>query len=827
MRFPVTIRSFLGIGVVLGFACWAATSQEISAGKPNLILVLLDDVSAKEFTCYGGQGIKTPSLDRMAREGVMFRTAWSTPLCGPSRALLHTGRYGGRTQYLDNAVTPKRPFWTQHLVLGKILQSAGYATTMVGKSHFSNNPRADLGFDEYCIERFWPGYDGPPQAASAKGTASMYAVQWYWHPGLVADGKGCPTQPDDFGPDLEVDRIKTFISRRKSQPFFVYYPMNLPHMAVRSTNAPTSLGARWNYTDVPERDADGNRTGKRIKGSLKADLEYVDFLIGQIWAQVVAEGLEQKTILMVAGDNGTAGYGKGRLTSEVAVRIPFIVYGPGRVKSIGPCNALVDFADILPTLTELAGARLPEGYALDGQSFAPLLQGKPFPGREWIHSFLGTARWLRDQRWLLDGAGNFYDCGNSRDETAGYREVTASTEPEVLAARSRFEAILKTIPAPDRNDPAIGPALIRFEQKVKGAGKAANPSPSGQNRPELKVGSPDRPLIGAIRWDGWFKDNPWEKNLKATKWRYRLPFFATVGDTGEVHVCGDTQAVMDREIEYAKAGGLSYWAFCYYHPKSLGRVDAYNYGWRRYLASERKNDLNFCLLLQGGTHLGPTNEWDATVAQFVSLFKEPTYQRVCGGRPLVYVYTCDKLIPHFGSAQAAGDAFRRLRAASEKGSTGVPYLVAQIWPNQTTAEFLDAVGFDALGAYSAQGNTNSGEPYAKLVEMNRWYWNQYKATGREVVPLVNAGWDGRPRNYPGAWYETAQPAEVANAVKSALDWTRANPSTARAGTVLIYAWNEHDEGGWLCPTLNPDGTANTERLQALATVLKSDRLEGR
>jgi hypothetical protein len=219
--------------------------------------------------------------------------------------------------------------------------------------------------------------------------------------------------------------------------------------------------------------------------------------------------------------------------------------------------------------------------------------------------------------------------------------------------------------------------------------------------------------------------------------------------------------------------------------------------------------------------------WDATIAQFVGLFKEPTYQKVCGGRPLLYVYTCDKLVSHFGSAEAAGDAFGRLRAASEKAGTGAPYLVAQVWPNLTTAPFLDAVGFDALGAYSAQGNTNSGAPYAKLVEMNRWYWNQYKAAGREVVPLVNAGWDGRPRNYPGAWYETAKPAEVADAVKAALNWTRANPNTCRAGTVLVYAWNEYDEGGWLCPTLNSDGTANTERLQALASVLKPDPLDTR
>jgi arylsulfatase A len=488
--FPASLRALLCLGAAAAFPYWAAMGAETAADrKPNIILVLLDDVSAKEFTCYGGQGISTPTLDRMAREGVMFRTAWSTPLCGPSRALLHTGRYGGRTQYLDNDIMPGKPFWTQHQVLGKVLQSAGYATTMIGKSHFSNHPHADLGFDEYCIARYWPGYDGPPQAAAAQATASMYAVQWYWHPGLVVDGKGYPTKADDFAPDIEVDRIKNFIGRHKSQPFFVYYPMNMPHMMVNSTNTPTSPGARWNYTDVPARDAHGHKTGKRIKGSLKTDLEYIDYLIGQIWAQVVADGLEQRTVLLVTGDNGTAGYGKGKLNSEVALRVPFIVYGPGQVKRAGPSDALVDFADILPTLADLGGARLPEGYTLDGMSFAPLLQGKPLPDRGWIHSYLGTARWLRDQRWLLDGNGKFYDCGTNRDETAGYRDVTASTEPEVLAAKSRFEAILKIIPAPDRNDPVIGPALNRFD-KAKGAGKAAAPSPNGEKRKtESKAGA--------------------------------------------------------------------------------------------------------------------------------------------------------------------------------------------------------------------------------------------------------------------------------------------------------------------------------------------------
>ncbi len=829
------LRLVACLGAGFGLCPALTASEPLPAVKPNLILVLLDDVSAKEFACYGGRGIETPNLDRMARGGVQFQTAWSTPLCGPSRALLHTGRYGGRTGYLDNGINPRQPFWKGNQVLGQVLQSAGYATGMFGKSHFSNNPKADLGFDEYCIARYWPGYDGPPQAAAHKGTSSMYAVQWYWHPGLVADGKGLPTRADDFGPDLEVERINSFIGRHKAQPFFVYYPMNLPHMMVQSTNSPTSPGARWKYTEVPERDAAGSKTGKRIKGSLKTDLEYADFLIGQIWAQVVAEGLAQQTILIVTGDNGTAGYGKGKLNSEVALRVPFVVYGPGRVEAIGSSDALVDFADMLPTLAELAGAKFPEGYALDGKSFAPLLAGKPFAGREWIHSYLGTARWLRDQRWLRDGNGRFYDCGNRRDETAGYRDVTDSTDPEVVASRQRFDALLQTIPAADLNDPEIGPALKRFEQRTKaGLRTRTAVSPPSTGRMETKSKdvevqaiassedtlkrelqqSPARPLIGAIRWDGWFNNNPWQTNLADPKWRDRLPFFAKVGKAGAVSVGGDSQAVMDEEIAYAKSGGLGYWAFCYYHPKANARLNPYNYGWERYLASKHKQDLNFCLLLQG-QHLGTTNDWTATVAQFVKLFQEPTYQRVCGDRPLLYIYSGDKLIPTFGSATAASNALHQLRATSELRGAGNPYIVAQIWPNQVAADFLKAIPFDALGAYSAQGDKNPGGAYAALAGANRWYWEQFKATGREVVPLVNAGWDGRPRNYPGAWYEPGTPAEIAASIKSALDWNRANPETARADTVLVYAWNEYDEGGWLCPTL-AEGDA---RLQALRTML--------
>ncbi|HNR34865.1 MAG TPA: glycoside hydrolase family 99-like domain-containing protein [Candidatus Hydrogenedentes bacterium] len=327
------------------------------------------------------------------------------------------------------------------------------------------------------------------------------------------------------------------------------------------------------------------------------------------------------------------------------------------------------------------------------------------------------------------------------------------------------------------------------------------------------------PIIGAIRWDGWFPGNPWEKNLAPKEWRYRLPFYGKIAEDGSCQVCSDSQETMDREIAHAKAGGIAYWAFCYYHPKSWPQADAYNYGWRRYLKSERKKDVNFCLLLQGGSHLGPAAEWAATVGEFVGHFKEPTYQRVCGDRPLLYVFACEHLIPHFGSPEAAGKAFALLREESRKAGTGDPYIVAQIWTHQIQADFLDAIRFDALGAYSAQGGKGGKQSYADLIESNRSYWERYKASGREVAPTVNAGWDGRPRNYDGPWYEQGTPREIAAAVKGAFDWIRANEAVSPARTVLVYAWNEHDEGGWLCPTLE-EGAARLEAIRAMRDAYK-------
>lgn len=328
--------------------------------------------------------------------------------------------------------------------------------------------------------------------------------------------------------------------------------------------------------------------------------------------------------------------------------------------------------------------------------------------------------------------------------------------------------------------------------------------------------------VGAIRWDAWFKGNPWEKHLTPKEWHDRLPFYAKVLPDGTVEARSDSQEVMDREIAYASRGGLRYWAFCYYHPKSWDGADAYNYGWKLYLSSRLRKRLNFCLLLQGGQHLGPAREWPQTVARFVELFREPTYQKVSGRRPLVYVFSCEYLEPHFGSSTATHKAFDDLRQQSIKVGAGDPYVVAQVFSAADGARYVNNYGLDAISAYSAPGSGEHREyPYSDLMSFNRYYWENFKATGKKVIPTVNAGWDGRPRladknqamNYSGPWYRMPKPSELADNLGAALDWCQKNPEVAEANTVLIYAWNETDEGGWLVPT-RTEGAARLEAIRA-------------
>lgn len=339
-----------------------------------------------------------------------------------------------------------------------------------------------------------------------------------------------------------------------------------------------------------------------------------------------------------------------------------------------------------------------------------------------------------------------------------------------------------------------------------------------------------RALVGAIRWDAWHGDRGGagqavQRSLGPKRWHYRLPFFATVVSDTQVRIDGASQSVMDREIAYARRAGLDYWAFVTYAPD-----DPMSLGLKHYLASRRKRGLRFCLITEQA-RWGTAQNYRPHIDRFVRLMTEPSYQKALGNRPLLYLgFIDDAWVDRaWGGLDRFRQAVDEMRSLARERGAGNPYLVILDFDPQRGKRLADALGADAISAYAIHAG-GKGAPYAELAGVAEGFWERCRATGAAVVPIVMSGWDRRPRvEHPVPWetwqqpgvgldeyYEPPTPAELAAHLKRALSWVDAHPEAAPARAALIYAWNEHDEGGWLVPTLS-EGAA---RLEALRPILR-------
>ena len=451
---PHSRRAFLktsGTGLVLaGLRNAFGEQAKTDKRPPNFIVMMADDLGARELGCYGHATHRTPNLDALARTGVQFRTCYATPLCHPTRFMIMTGQYGHHNGIYQFASRPGGPKPTDpaeniasHVTFAQVLKQRGYATGHSGKWQLSGKVPTlvhEAGFDEYCMWAYKHNLpEGVEHSGGWEGKAGRKTSR-YWHPSIVKNGKYVPTKPTDYGPDIFTDSVIDFARRHRDKPFFIYYPMALTHSP---------------YYSTPDTTKSAADKFKNSRDNWQANVEYTDKIVGRIVKALDDLGLRDNTIIIFTGDNGTGGHGKGRPT-ELGARVPMIVNGPGLVKPIGKSDELTDLSDVLPTLADFAGAALPKDRPIDGHSIAPILRGKPGPVREWIYAYIGDRRILRDKRWLLEDnspnrPGRFYDCGTCRDGTA-YKEVTNSEDPEVVAARKRFDAILADKAVPEISD---------------------------------------------------------------------------------------------------------------------------------------------------------------------------------------------------------------------------------------------------------------------------------------------------------------------------------------------------------------------------------------
>jgi hypothetical protein len=216
----------------------------------------------------------------------------------------------------------------------------------------------------------------------------------------------------------------------------------------------------------------------------------------------------------------------------------------------------------------------------------------------------------------------------------------------------------------------------------------------------------------------------------------------------------------------------------------------------------------------------------------VRYLRDPRYVRVLAGRPLVFLlaHNGGAVARQWGSVGGFKAVVDALRAGARGAGVGESYVVVMHFQPKVASDIRAAIGADALSAYAVPGGSKAGEPFAASQRKCRGLWDAMAALGA-TVPNVSWGWDPRPRvDNPVPWhrpgpehYHTFTPEQCAQAVRDALDWLASHPDQAPANAVIAYAWNEHDEGGWLCPTRGADGAPDTRRIEAVGDLLRAWR----
>ncbi len=336
-------------------------------------------------------------------------------------------------------------------------------------------------------------------------------------------------------------------------------------------------------------------------------------------------------------------------------------------------------------------------------------------------------------------------------------------------------------------------------------------------------GAAARPRVGVINFDAYFRGSRFAELLSPKQFNYRLPFYASSSGKTPWEPGGDTQETVDMEILYAAKGGIDYFIYAWYDNWKLPDGFPYrlmNRSRELYHQSAEKDKMNFCL------HITPSLEKDPRVVKlFIHEMKDPKYETVMGGRPILYFWPLDRN----GFQQYYGGSWEAVRESLEtnliepamKAGLPRPYLV--VFSQEDDKEdrhYIDDLGFDAVSQYA----TFAGGTYKELTQRTERLWSQHKKIGK-VIPHVVTGWDPSPHehdpSYPffkGYIVDYAMPDEISDHLKHALNWVKANRSTAEANTVILYAWNEFTEGGWLTPTYSEGNS----RLDAIAKVLRAD-----
>lgn len=472
--------------------------------KPNIILILADDLGKYDLSVYGNLLIETPNIDRLAREGAIFTDGYATAsVCSPSRAGLMTGRYQQRFGYhlqphprypnnkaewwlFKNLINtgdlepadfgayparkelPKNGLPQSEIALSELLKKNGYATAWIGKWHLGYaEPLLPKNFDFDYRYGFYEAYSlfAPVNDKNiVNARINEFTDKHIWNGGR----KGvCAIRENEKIIDEKkyityafADKAKAFIATQKNNPFFLYLPFNAPHTPYQ---APKEIYDKLSH--IPEHS-------RRVYYAM---IIAMDNAIGEIMKQLEAQGIAENTLVIFTSDNGAALYSRtvtnaplngGKFTLfEGGLNVPFIMYHKGKIQPKTVIHHPVNQCDIYTTVADWANAELPQDRVYDGVSLRSWLQteaqGTPHEALYWLSDYNSA---MRMGNWklivnTLDKTIDLYDLSIDHSETKNVAEQQAA---ELQQLNKMLKAWAKQMPS------MYWPRIMDYRVKING-----------------------------------------------------------------------------------------------------------------------------------------------------------------------------------------------------------------------------------------------------------------------------------------------------------------------------------------------------------------------
>ena len=462
------LRTVAAGGIAAAVSGCASVSRRTGGrNRPNIVYIIADDLGYGDLGCYGQKDIRTPNIDRMAREGMIFTRHYSgSTVCAPSRSCLMTGLHTGHTPVRGNKEYQpegQHPLPAGSVTVAEVLKKAGYATGAFGKWGLgypgSEGDPNNRGFDEfygYNCQRYAHNY-------------YPYFLRHNDRKVMLPGNEGRKTE--QYGPDLIQEQTLKFVEENKDKPFFLFVPHVIPHAELFVPEDDIVRSYRGKFPEKPYKGIDegpnykigGYGSVETPRANLAAMITRLDRHVGEILDKLRELALDKNTLVIFTSDNGPHGEGganpryfnsSGGLRGmkrdlyEGGIRVPMIARWPGQVEAGSGTDHISAFWDVMPTLAELAGAEAPSN--IDGISFVPTLLGQSQKQKQhdylyWEFHEQGGRQAVLRGRWKAirlqvkrdpDGPLELYDLQDDPQE----KKDVALQHPDVIGRMARIMA---------------------------------------------------------------------------------------------------------------------------------------------------------------------------------------------------------------------------------------------------------------------------------------------------------------------------------------------------------------------------------------------------